>query len=140
MISCTRRLEFDYGHRLLNHEGKCAHVHGHRGTLEITCSADALDVVGRVLDFGEVKRVVGGWVDEHFDHAFISNPYDHAVLAFLRKEGSRLWVMPEECAEPSAENIAWVMLGVARDLLRTSGVEVRAVRFYETPNGWADAV
>ncbi|MEM4248235.1 MAG: 6-carboxytetrahydropterin synthase, partial [Candidatus Nanoarchaeia archaeon] len=27
----SREIEFSYGHRLLNYEGKCKHLHGHNG-------------------------------------------------------------------------------------------------------------
>lgn len=30
-FSCTRRLEFDAGHRVPLHESKCKNPHGHRG-------------------------------------------------------------------------------------------------------------
>lgn len=139
MRTCTRKLEFDYGHRLLNHESKCAHVHGHRGTLEITCSAEALDAAGRVIDFSKIKEVVGGWVDNYLDHAFLANPHDEEIVAFLRKHDQRLFVMPENLAEPSAENIAQLVLVRAKELLLPFGVLLAHVRFYETPNGWAEA-
>ena len=32
----TRKLEFDAGHRVMNHESKCATCHGHRYVLEVT--------------------------------------------------------------------------------------------------------
>ena len=27
----TKTIEFSYGHRLLNHNGKCRYLHGHNG-------------------------------------------------------------------------------------------------------------
>lgn len=137
MRTCTRKLEFDYGHRLLRHESKCAHVHGHRGVVEVTCAAPELDPVGRVVDFGCVRNVVGGWIDRWLDHAFILNAEDHAMFDFLKQNKQRMYVM--QC-EPSAENIARMLRLRANELLLPHGVRASHVRFYETPNGWADSV
>ncbi len=135
-ITCTKRLEFDYAHRLPNHEGKCKHLHGHRGVVEITCAAAVLDHVGRIVDFGDIKRIVGGWLDEHLDHACIVHGTDDALLNFLEQNDQRHFVMP---VAPTAENLAILISHRAQALLETDvGLDVARVRFYETPNGWAD--
>lgn len=138
MLTMTRRLEFDAGHRLLNHEARCAHVHGHRYVVEVTVALTddgALDHAGRVIDFGDVKRVLGGWVDEHLDHAFIANELD-PIVAWLRKHGQRHVVVP---FEPSAENLAAWLLERAHAMLDAPGRRVVSVVLHETPNGRAEA-
>lgn len=135
--SCTRKLEFDYGHRLLNHESKCAHAHGHRGVAEIECRAAQLDISGRVIDFGEIKRIVGGWIDRNWDHAFLVNEADVDMCVFLAHQEQRRYVFP---FEPSAENMACYLLDKATELLAPHGIRVARVRFWETPNGSAEAV
>ena len=70
MVTCTRRLEWDAMHRIPLHESKCRAFHGHRYAAEITCLAP-LDSLGRVVDFGVVKQLVGGWIDQHWDHTAI---------------------------------------------------------------------
>lgn len=135
--SCTRRLEFDYGHRLLNHESKCAHMHGHRGVVEIECTSAELDIAGRVIDFGDIKRIVGGWIDQHWDHSFLVNGADTVMVEFLQQQQQRHFV----CGfEPSAENLALYLLDQAGALLAERGITVMTVRFHETPNGMAAAV
>ena len=52
----TRRLEFDAGHRIPNHQSQCRHLHGHRYALEITLGGGVIDAAGRpddgmVMDF-----------------------------------------------------------------------------------------
>ena len=135
-ITMTKRLEIDAGHRLVGHEGKCAHLHGHRYAFEITCSADALDNVGRVIDFSVIKQHVGGWLDKHLDHGFIVNVQDHALGAFLLETGSKCYVMD---GNPTAENLAALVLWEARVLLGPFGVHVVSVRCYETPTSSAEA-
>ena len=49
MITCTRRLTFCAGHRVLGHESKCAHPHGHNYVVYVTAEAEQLDDVGRVM-------------------------------------------------------------------------------------------
>ena len=35
MFRITREIHFCYGHRLLNYDGKCRHLHGHNGKAQI---------------------------------------------------------------------------------------------------------
>ena len=47
-------IEFCYGHRLLDYDGKCRNLHGHNGQLEIEVDSGGLDPLGMVIDFGEI--------------------------------------------------------------------------------------
>lgn len=136
MTTCTRVLEFDAGHRLMKHEGRCRFVHGHRYRMDITCEARSLDDVGRVIDFGKIKEVVGGWLDEHLDHGFIAQEGD-PIIDFLKGQSSKFFIVP---FSPTAENLAEMVLNRSRELLHPYGVQVVQVRCYETPNGFATAV
>jgi 6-pyruvoyltetrahydropterin/6-carboxytetrahydropterin synthase len=131
----TRLLEFDAGHRLLNHESKCAHAHGHRYRAEVTCTAPNLDKVGRVIDFGVIKQHLGQWIDDNWDHAFLVNRDDDITLEYLRRTGQRHW--PVE-GEPSAEILARVLFFKALELLSGHGVTVTSVKLWETPNCFAE--
>lgn len=133
MTTCTRKLEFDAGHRLLGHESLCAHNHGHRYVAEITCEAP-LDSVGRVIDFSAIKAKVGAWIAEHWDHATIANENDLVYLAALEAMGEdRVYRLD---GNPTAENIATELLLVARRLL--APIRVVKIRLWETPNCWVD--
>lgn len=133
MTSVIRRLEFDAGHRLPGHEGKCRNVHGHRYAVEVECTADMLDVVGRVVDFGVVKQLLGGWIDDNLDHAFMADFHDHGLVTWLQDNGQRFYVFAPGCP-PTAENLAALLLDRARSLLAAHGVDVVSVRVWETPN------
>lgn len=139
-IRITKRLEFDAGHRVPGHDGKCRALHGHRYAVEITCEATQLDEAGFVVDFGIVKKKVGAWIDEVLDHAFIvwrEDPALEAILAAVKATGcARVWSMAHP---PTAENIAELLLTVSRSLLTGDHWSVVAVRVYETPTSWADA-
>ena len=140
MQTCTRVLEFDAAHRVPRHGGKCSTLHGHRYKVEITCEAPRLDEVGVVIDFGAVKAVVGGWIDQHLDHTTIVQATDAGLLAFCEHEAAALGKRPPfvMAAPPTAENLATLLLAQARQLL--APMNVVAARVWETPNCYADAV
>lgn len=143
MTTCTRILEFDAAHRVLRHESKCRTLHGHRYKVEITCSAPDLDTVGRVVDFGVIKALVGGWIDKYWDHTTLVNDEDMSLIEWcgqdaLSGHNRHPYIFP---GNPTAENIASYLLDVAQDLFRNSGspLVVSQVRVWETPNCYADA-
>ena len=49
MFQVTREIRFCYGHRLLDYDGKCRHLHGHNGRAVITLASETLDPLGRPL-------------------------------------------------------------------------------------------
>ena len=52
MESCARKIYFCYGHRVMNHESKCATLHGHNGVIWVhAVPTQGLDQLGRVVDF-----------------------------------------------------------------------------------------
>jgi 6-pyruvoyltetrahydropterin/6-carboxytetrahydropterin synthase len=137
-ITCTRRLEFDAGHRVMNHEGKCATLHGHRYVIEITASAQ-LDSLGRVIDFSALKALIGEWIEINWDHntlVFIDDKKTlEALLNIPRKKDP--WLSP---FNPTAENIAsYLLLSICPKLLVDTGVTVVSVTVFETPNCKAEA-
>ena len=129
MFSVTRELTFCYGHRLLNYDGKCRHLHGHNGRAVITLSAPQLDDLGMVLDFAVLKRVVGGWIDETLDHKMLLHR-DDPVLPLLRAQGEPVHVI--DC-NPTAENIARLIF----DYTTAKGFPVVEVKLWETESCFA---
>jgi 6-pyruvoyltetrahydropterin/6-carboxytetrahydropterin synthase len=124
MFSVTREISFCYGHRLLHYEGKCRYLHGHNGRAVITLAANDLDPLGMVLDFTRLKRIVGGWIDEHLDHKMILHQDDPA-LPLLRELGEPIHVLP---VNPTAENIARLI----HDYAAGQGFPVVEVKLWET--------
>ena len=79
MYSVTKRIEFCYGHRLLDYDGICKHPHGHNAVAEIEVRSGSLDNRNMVCDFSDIKRVVKGWVDRELDHKMILREDDPLV-------------------------------------------------------------
>jgi 6-pyruvoyltetrahydropterin/6-carboxytetrahydropterin synthase len=129
MFRVTREIAFCYGHRLLNYDGKCKHLHGHNGRAVITLASERLDELGMVMDFGVLKRVVGGWIDEKLDHRMLLHRDDPA-LAYLKSQGEPVFVMD---VNPTAENIAKLIF----DFARGQGFPVVEVRLWETESCYA---
>ena len=120
----TKTIEFSYGHRLLNHNGKCRYLHGHNGMLEIDIDAETLDGMGMVIDFTDVNQVVKAWVDQNLDHRMLLCRDDPA-LPLLQEAGEPVFVMD---VNPTAENIAALVCTAASK----AGLQVSEVRLWET--------
>lgn len=125
----TKRLEFCYGHRLVNHDGVCRHLHGHNAVVEIDVHADRLDASSMVVDFSEVKRSVKGWLDRELDHRMILRR-DDPLVAVLQAQGEPLYLLD---GNPTAERLAQLIFDEASAM----GFAVVAVRFWETPSSAA---
>lgn len=126
MFQVTREIDFCYGHRLLDYDGKCGNLHGHNGKLLITLEAASLDRLGMVLDFTDIKRVIQKWIDDEFDHRMILQRDDPAIEPLL-KMGEPLVLIDQN---PTAENIAKLIADYALE----QGLPVVEVRLWETPH------
>ena len=119
-ITCTRSIAFDAAHRVMGHEGKCKHLHGHRYTLEAI-----------------IKELLGTWIDEHWDHTTIlfdqDKPLGKAISAIT---GQKIFYLP---ANPTAENMAeYLFSQICPELFASMPIECVRVRLYETPNCYAE--
>ena len=137
MIECTRRIEFDAGHRVIGHEYKCKYLHGHRYILEVTARANELDSLGRVVDFGVLKSVIKGWVDENLDHNVILHHKDKSLGDLIEKEtGQKVYYLK---ANPTAENIALhIKCDIIPILFTKNSFDIVKLRLYETPNAYIE--
>lgn len=130
MYAVIKRVAFCYGHRLLEHPGKCAHPHGHNAEVEIEVRSAVLDGMGMVIDFSEIAERVAFFIDEQLDHRMILRR-DDPLLQFLQEQGEPVYVMD---VNPTAENLARLIFEAAR----SNGLPVSVVRFWETPRACAE--
>src|SRR5271169_1247030 len=145
-MQITRRLEFDAGHRIPNHNSQCKHLHGHRYAIEITLSGDIITTEGvseqgMVMDFSDVKRIAKEQLVDAWDHAFLVYRGDKDVLDFLGSIPGHKTVVLD--AVPTAENLALIAFNILNGAYRdTYGNHLRLerVRIFETPNNWADHI
>jgi 6-pyruvoyltetrahydropterin/6-carboxytetrahydropterin synthase len=143
-MEITRRLEFDAGHRIPNHNSQCRHLHGHRYAIEVTLrgdiiTAEGISEQGMVMDYSEVKRIAKEILVDTWDHAFLAWRNDTAVLEFLNSLPNHKTVVFN--APPTAENLAMFAFELLDAAYRDSygnHLRLARVRLFETPNNWAD--
>jgi len=129
MYRVSKSVSFCYGHRLLNYQGKCRHLHGHNARAVITLESSELDELGMVMDFSEVKQLVWGWLDREVDHTLLLHR-DDPILPVLQQAGERVMVTEEN---PTAEAIARMIY----DYVAGQGYPVTDVTLWETDNSCA---
>jgi 6-pyruvoyltetrahydropterin/6-carboxytetrahydropterin synthase len=128
MYVAAKVIRFCYGHRLVGHEGACRHLHGHNARVEVICRG-ALDALGRVVDFAEIRRVLHEWIDANWDHRMILAT-DDPMVDVLREHQEPVYLME---GSPTAERLAAVLYGVAND----AGLPIAGIRFWETETSYA---
>lgn len=97
-----RSHEICAGHRVVGHESKCRHLHGHNykfhfkvapketvkevpiemggGLVNVEVKERAkLDHVGRVIDFSVVKTTLCQWLEDNWDHKFLHWEQDKLI-------------------------------------------------------------
>jgi 6-pyruvoyltetrahydropterin/6-carboxytetrahydropterin synthase len=107
----------------------CKHPHGHNAVAEIEIQADSLDARNMVADFGDIKRVVKGWVDRELDHRMILRR-DDPLVQCLQSLGEPVYLLE---SNPTVERIARLVYDISRE----QGLPVVRVTVWETPTSWA---
>jgi len=130
MYSVTKRIDFCYGHRLLDYDGICKHPHGHNALAEIEVRTDNLDSRNMVCDFSDIKRLVKGWIDRELDHKMILR-HDDPLVAPLQHLGEPIYLLD---SNPTVERIARLIF----DESRAMGLDVVNVKVWETPTSFAN--
>lgn len=129
MYRVTQEIDFCYGHRLLDYNGKCRHLHGHNGRAVIVLEGEDLCDRGMLVDFSDIKRELRTWIDETFDHRMVLCERDPAIPA-LQAMGEPLQIIP---GNPTAEQLARLIFEHAREC----GFPVVEVSLWETPRSFA---
>ncbi len=77
MFTVFKDFTFAAGHAIRGHRGGCQNLHGHNYRVRVHVAAAALDELGMVIDFADLKRILSEVVGR-FDHAVINDlpPFD----------------------------------------------------------------
>ena len=113
MFEVSVEQSFAAGHALRNYHGKCENVHGHNYKVRITVAGEKLDETGLLVDFLEVKRLMGAAID-YLDHRFIND------------------LAPFDEINPSAENIAKYFYDRVSAGIDGNGIKISQVKVWET--------
>ena len=135
--------DISVGHRVVGHEGKCRFLHGHNYRVHFEVEADALDSIGRVMDFSVIKERLCLWLEDNWDHKFLAwgnDPIIRVLMPTCKPGGtiseffkilndSIVWVP----FNPTAENMALHLVQVVGPLrLKDTGCVLTKVVIEET--------
>lgn len=129
MYRVSQEIHFCYGHRLLNYNGKCRHLHGHNARALIVLEGEQLDDRGMLIDFTDIKAKLRTWIDEELDHRMILCK-DDPVINTLHEMNEPCYIIDDN---PTAENIAKLIYQRAIEF----EFPVVEVSLWETPNSQA---
>ena len=129
MYSITKEVYFCYGHRLMNHPGKCRNLHGHSVKASITIKAEQLNEQGMVCDFADIKECAKKFIDQQLDHNFLLHK-DDAIIPLLKQQNERFLALDEH---PTAEILAKIIF----QHIKNTGFQVDNVTLWETESASA---
>ena len=101
MFRIEKRFTFPMGHRLSKHKGRCFSMHGHNFVVLIGVKAEKLDDNDMVIDFHNLKALVGGFLDG-LDHCLLLNETDAELAKPLEDLGMRIITVDHD---PTAEKL-----------------------------------
>ena len=114
MYELVYKTHFAAAHNLREYEGNCENLHGHNWKIDVAVRSEQLDYLGMVIDFRDVKRMVGGIIDA-LDHHYLND------------------VEPFTKINPTTENIArFIFDELAKQL--PAGAVVSGVTAWESDN------
>ena len=129
MYIITKEIYFCYGHRLLNHPGKCRNLHGHSVKASISIKQASLNEQAMVCDFADVKDCVNGFINEVLDHNFLLQK-DDPIIPALIAQNERFLAIDEH---PTAE----VLSKMIYDYVKQQGFYIDQVVLWETASASA---
>ena len=136
-------IQWDMGHRVLNHRSVCKGLHGHRYKAEICVEGDLVEKKdaseeGMVIDFADIKKTAQQFVQEELDHAFMVWEKDIELLKFFKNsKGHKPVIVP---FTPTAENVAAYIFNELKDKFTDvfkAGLHLQSVKLWETPSSYA---
>lgn len=145
--SICKTFEFESGHILSKHPGKCRFPHGHSRRVEVVMTAERLDANDMVCDFQVIKRLLKDFL-EAWDHALCLNTDDANFEFYERAYGNR--IIAFQHTDPTSEVMVKAIfdalhrnLSAGRKELSTGsiaapGVQIKRVRLTETNSSWAE--
>lgn len=129
MFTITKEVYFCYGHRLMQHTGKCRHLHGHSVKACISVQQTLLNAQGMVCDFAQIKDCVENYIEKQLDHNLLLHKDDSLIPALIANQ-ERFLALDHH---PTAEVISQMIY----DYLKQTGLNVTSVTLWETASAYA---
>ena len=136
-------IQWDMGHRVLNHRSICKGLHGHRYKAEICVEGGLIDKSGAseegmVIDFADIKKISQKCIQEELDHAFMVWDKDKELLEFFKHSKGHKPVIVS--FTPTAENVAVYIFHILKDKFSDvyeTGLHLQSIKLWETPSSFA---
>lgn len=132
-MKIAKEFRWEMGHRLQCHKGKCYNLHGHSYKLIVEFTGN-LNENGMILDYFDVKEIVGPLVDE-LDHTVVVSNTDQQLLEFLQQLNTAHVVVD---FETTAENLCYYFLNKIKEKKLPKNIAGIKVRVCETENTYAE--
>lgn len=139
MFTATKEFNFEAGHCLDQHPGKCRNLHGHNYKVLVEISSEELNNMDMVKDFYDIAAFAKPLFEE-FDHAFIYNntaedTFEHEIASVCLKHGRKVKVFPTRA---TAENMAmYFYIKLNESIPPCENYKITKVTVYETPTSFA---
>ena len=136
-------IQWDMGHRVLNHRSICKGLHGHRYKAEICVEGKLIEKSGvseegMVIDFSDIKKTAQKLIQKELDHAFMVWDKDEELLEFFKhSKGHKPVIVP---FTPTAENVAVYIFKLLEDKFSDAyetGLHLQSIKLWETPSSFA---
>ncbi len=132
-MKIAKEFNWEMGHRLPDHFGKCKNIHGHSYKMLVEIDGDVMDN-GMVMDYYLLKDAIGPLV-ERMDHAFLVHKEDKQVVEFLEKMNSKRVVVD---FHSTVENITKFFLNEIKKAALPPNIHKVKIRVMETPDDYAE--
>jgi 6-pyruvoyltetrahydropterin/6-carboxytetrahydropterin synthase len=132
-MKIAKEFRWEMGHRLQCHKGKCYNLHGHSYKLIVEFTGK-LNETGMVLDYFDVKEIVGPIVDK-LDHTVVVSKNDEQLLQVMQKLNTAHVIVD---FDTTAENLCYHFLNRIKEKKLPNNITEIKVRVCETENTYAE--
>lgn len=140
-IRLTKEFNFEMAHALKGYDGACRNIHGHSYRLSVTVIGEPSNMaddpkLGMALDFTILKRIVGQYIVDKYDHALIL--MEHTEQKELHKELKKEFEKVEIVNyQPTCENMISRFAELIMEKL-PSNIELHHIKLNETATSYAE--
>lgn len=132
-MKIAKTFDWEMGHRLPFHKGKCKNLHGHSYKLRLEIEGEP-DEQGMLIDFYDVKKIVNPII-ENLDHAFMVYKEDKELIDALEKLNSKTVVVG---FQSTAENICNYFIDEIKKVPLPKNIKKITAWIYETEDSYAE--
>ncbi len=132
-MKIAKEFDWEMGHRLPFHKGKCKNIHGHSYKMMVELEGE-LDENGMIMDYYDVKNIVGPVIEE-LDHSFMVYNGDKEVMEMIKKLGTKHLITD---FQSTAENICLYILSKIKESTIPKNIKRVKVKVMETDNTYAE--